>query len=439
MAIGGYHKSRQIEINESDTSRYRTDIMNPTNQYQEESSRSRDVYDYNHTNQTSANQTTRIQSPLTNQTRDIPSITAAKRTLLANPNASLSAIHQTRRSQTNTNEHYYTNVKNEIIPKEPSLRNTQSENMNYGHFPPSYGQFPPQYYFPGSWSQNNQEQNHMINQMQHAAATANMYASAGMYDPVTLNPYANDSILNPDAEEECPQCSTKFLRSQGKFDPNNPKNLICATCFETIHPSGGSTYPAVRSLKREKKVKTCPNCKTQTTSLWRKFKSADEVQRELEKKEGGKDREIDSSKPEFEGELGCNPCVLYWKLHGKHRPLELQRDGPLVTRKRKRKEKPFADKYDHNLMHKQYNPMYWPVHQNGQSSYSFFQNNSFLANNVYPTNMVPNDYLSQQARAIYTPVDYGKQPQQFTGHSTSNSPCSSSVSGNAAVKIEEMV
>lgn len=31
----------------------------------------------------------------------------------------------------------------------------------------------------------------------------------------------------------------------------------------------------------------------------------------------------------------------------KHRPLELQRDGPLVTRKRKRKEKPFADKYDH--------------------------------------------------------------------------------------------
>ena len=125
-----------------------------------------------------------------------------------------------------------------------------------------------------------------------------------------------DSILNPDAEEECPQCSSKFLRSQGKFDPNNPKNLICATCFEAIHPSGGSTYPAVRSLKREKKVKTCPNCKTQTTSLWRKFKSADEVQRELEKKEGGKDREIDSSKPEFEGELGCNPCVLYWKLHG---------------------------------------------------------------------------------------------------------------------------
>lgn len=36
MAIGGYRqdKSHKIEINESDTSRYRTDIMNPTNQYQ---------------------------------------------------------------------------------------------------------------------------------------------------------------------------------------------------------------------------------------------------------------------------------------------------------------------------------------------------------------------------------------------------------------------
>ena len=30
--------------------------------------------------------------------------------------------------------------------------------------------------------------------MQHAAATANMYASAGMYDPVTLNPYANGTF-----------------------------------------------------------------------------------------------------------------------------------------------------------------------------------------------------------------------------------------------------
>ena len=36
MAIGGYleDKSHKIEINESDTSRYTTDIMNPTNQYQ---------------------------------------------------------------------------------------------------------------------------------------------------------------------------------------------------------------------------------------------------------------------------------------------------------------------------------------------------------------------------------------------------------------------
>ena len=125
-------------------------------------------------------------------------------------------------------------------------------------------------------------------------------------------------------EEECPQCSAKFIRGQGKSDPNNPKHLICSTCYDNTqmntHHSGtlnNYSNPSSRnSIKREKKIKTCPNCKTQTTSLWRKFKSADEVQRELEKKEGGKERQIDSSKPEYEGELGCNPCVLYWKLHG---------------------------------------------------------------------------------------------------------------------------
>ena len=123
-------------------------------------------------------------------------------------------------------------------------------------------------------------------------------------------------------EEECPQCSAKFIRGQGKADPNNPKHLICPTCYENqinhhanINNSFHATAPR-NTIKREKKIKTCPNCKTQTTSLWRKFKSADEVQRELEKKEGGKERQIDASKPEYEGELGCNPCVLYWKLHG---------------------------------------------------------------------------------------------------------------------------
>ena len=84
--------------------------------------------------------------------------------------------------------------------------------MNYGHFPPSYGQFPPQYYFPGTWTQNNQvirtksrntkimiiikDQNHMLNQAMHqhtaAAAAANMYAASSMYaDPNSINQYAN--------------------------------------------------------------------------------------------------------------------------------------------------------------------------------------------------------------------------------------------------------
>ena len=50
-------------------------------------------------------------------------------------------------------------------------------------------------------------------------------------------------------------------------------------------------------------------------------------------------------------------------------------------------------------MHKQYSPMYWPVHQNNQPGYPFFQSNNFLANNVYPASNVlghtPTDYVSK--------------------------------------------
>ena len=41
--------------------------------------------------------------------------------------------------------------------------------------------------------------------------------------------------------------------------------------------------------------------------------------------------------------------------------------------------------------------MYWPVHQNNQAGYPFFQSNNFLANNVYQTSNVlggPGDYVS---------------------------------------------
>ena len=57
----------------------------------------------------------------------------------------------------------------------------------------------------------------MINQMQHAAATANMYASAGMYDPVTLNPYANGTLkITFFVESIVVECTIQTIRSKWK-------------------------------------------------------------------------------------------------------------------------------------------------------------------------------------------------------------------------------
>ena len=83
-----------------------------------------------------------------------------------------------------------------------------------------------------------------------------------------------DAIFDSAGEEECPQCSSKFIRAQGKIDPNNPQNLICQSCYENaqsttntttnITPAAKSTssssssavnlYHGGRSMKREKKV-----------------------------------------------------------------------------------------------------------------------------------------------------------------------------------------
>lgn len=70
-------------------------------------------------------------------------------------------------------------------------------------------------------------------------------------------------------------------------------------------------FEEVKVLKcKEKpiKISCCYNCKTNVTSLWRRI----------------------------EGNLVCNACALYQKLHGVSRPLELCSS---VIRKRKRSHK----------------------------------------------------------------------------------------------------
>ena len=96
-------------------------------------------------------------------------------------------------------------------------------------------------------------------------------------------------------------------------------NFICQNCYNRQVQSAppAPAHPATMRGKREKKPKSCPNCNMTNTTLWRKFKSADEVEKEIGKNSKIKDRaKVDRTRPDLEGVLGCNACTLYWKLHG---------------------------------------------------------------------------------------------------------------------------
>ena len=52
---------------------------------------------------------------------------------------------------------------------------------------------------------------------------------------------------------------------------------------------------------------TCNHLRSQRK---RKFKAAEEV------KSKRPDKNVDDSRPDMKGKIGCNACCLYWALHG---------------------------------------------------------------------------------------------------------------------------
>ena len=62
-----------------------------------------------------------------------------------------------------------------------------------------------------------------------------------------------------------------------------------------------------------KKNDTCTNCGTMTTTIWRR---------------------------NMKGEIVCNACGLYYKLHGINRPVTMRRDTIHTRRRRPKGEKP---------------------------------------------------------------------------------------------------
>lgn len=58
---------------------------------------------------------------------------------------------------------------------------------------------------------------------------------------------------------------------------------------------------------------SCTNCGTMTTTIWRR---------------------------NMKGEMVCNACGLYYKLHGVNRPVTMRRDTIHTRRRRPKGEKP---------------------------------------------------------------------------------------------------
>lgn len=142
-----------------------------------------------------------------------------------------------------------------------------------------------------------------IKSLNHNGMAKRIYDIGSLFpeheDMINIGPYHNVSVLiksEPDSESSM---IALIPETQGIIDPKLLRVASTARNFEPKKPVS------------QDKSGYCSNCGTSETTLWRRT----------------------------EGKLMCNPCALYFKLHGVSRPLHLL-NGSIRRRRRRSLGKP---------------------------------------------------------------------------------------------------
>uniref|UniRef100_A0A0K2TFB4 GATAbinding factor 2like [Xiphosphorus maculatus] n=2 Tax=Lepeophtheirus salmonis TaxID=72036 RepID=A0A0K2TFB4_LEPSM len=124
------------------------------------------------------------------------------------------------------------------------------------------------------------------------------------------SPYSSSSTFRRIPQEEGRECVNCGATATPLWRRDRNGHYLCNACG-LYYKMNGQNRPLIKPKKRLSSTKRegtiCANCKTTTTTLWRRNPN---------------------------GEPVCNACGLYYKLHNVPRPLTMKKDG-IQTRNRK--------------------------------------------------------------------------------------------------------